>query len=345
MNNPIQAPKLWIPPFSPHPWLKGAHLQTVLGRYLNPPPDLPATAREVPLEDGDRLVVLDSIPANWTTADPAAIVIHGLAGCANAAYVVRLGHRLTAAGVRVVRVNLRGAGAGFGLARRVYHAGRSDDLRAVAAWLAQDAPLSPIAVVGFSLGASLTLKLGAELHDHPLPAIDCLAAANPPLDLAVCARRISEPENRVYDWNFARWLRAMTVRLHERFPELGPPRIENVRSLYEFDDRYTAPRNGFRSADHYYETCSVAPLLGQIEIPALIVHAADDPFIPVEPFRDARPSHLVEIEITSHGGHLGYLSHAPFEGDRRWLEARLAAWLLARWGRGLTGEGAWGPRP
>ncbi len=325
--------KARIPPFTPHPLLKGAHRQTIVGRYLSPPPDLTATPREVRLDDGDRLVVLDTVPDGWKTSDPAAILVHGLAGCANAAYVVRLGRRLADAGVRVVRVNLRGAGAGFGLARRIYHAGRSDDLRAVGQWLAQEAASSPIAVVGFSLGASLALRLGSELSDHPLPPIDCLAAANPPLDLAACARRIAEPQNRVYDWNFTRWLRTMTVRLHQRFPELGPPGIHGVRSLHEFDDHYTAPRNGFRSADHYYESCSVAPVLGRIEIPALIVHAADDPFIPVQPFQGLRPSPWVEIEITSHGGHLGYLSQAPYQGDRRWLEARLAAWLLERWGR------------
>ncbi len=322
-----------IPSFSPHPWVRGAHRQTVIGRYLNPPPDLPAVAHEISLGDGDRLVVLDSTPPGWSAFDPAAILVHGLAGCANAAYVVRLGHRLVAAGVRVVRMNLRGAGAGFGLARRVYHAGRSDDLRTVARWLAESAPETPIAIVGFSLGASLALKLGSELHEYPVAGLDCLAAANPPLDLAICAQRISRPENRIYDWNFARWLRTMTLQLHERFPDLGPTGVEGVRTLYDFDDRYTAPRNGFRSADHYYETCSVAPVLDRIETPALIVHAADDPFIPVEPFHRARPSALVEIEITSHGGHLGYLSRDRFRGDRRWLEARLAAWLLARWGR------------
>lgn len=342
MTSPLERRS--IPSFTPHPWLKGAHFQTVVGRYLSPPPDLPAVPREILLDDGDRLLVLDSIPPGWTAPDPAAIVVHGLAGCANAAYVARLGLRLVAAGVRVARVNLRGAGAGFGLAKGIYHAGRSDDVRAVARWLARDATASPIAVAGFSLGASLALKLAAEHPDDETPALDCVVAANPPIDLAACARRISEPMNRLYDWNFVRWLRATTFRLHERFPELGRPDLGGVRSVYQFDDRYTAPRNGFRSADHYYETCRVAPILHRIETPTLIVHAGDDPFIPIETFHQARLSPRIELEITSGGGHLGYLSRDPFQGDRRWLEARMAGWLLDRWRRPISAGPAWEPR-
>ena len=89
-----------------------------------------------------------------------------------------------------------------------------------------------------------------------------MLAANPPIDLAACARRMSAPENRLYDWNFVRWLRAMVDRLHRRFPELGPPELEGVRTLYEFDDRYTARRNGFASADDYYERCSLVTSAG-----------------------------------------------------------------------------------
>src|SRR5262249_1565485 len=143
----------------------------------------------------------------------------------------------------------------FGLARGIYHAGRSDDLRTVVEWIRGRDDRSPIAAVGFSLGANLVLKLAAEssggADDTAAGAwgIDCVVAANPPIDLAVCARRMSERENRLYDWNFVRSLRAMVARLHQRFPELGRPRLEGVKTLYEFDDRYTARRNGFDSAD------------------------------------------------------------------------------------------------
>ena len=114
-----------------------------------------------------------------------------------------------------------------------------------------------------------------------------MIAANPPIDLAACARAMQRPENRIYDWNFVRWLRVQVDRLHRRFPDLGEPALGRVRSVYEFDDRYTAPRNGFASADDYYARSSACRLIPRISHPGLVVHAADDPFIPSN--RSGRP--------------------------------------------------------
>ena len=138
-------------------------------------------------------------------------------------------------------------------------------------------------------------------------------------------------ENRIYDWNFVRWLRVMVHRLHDRFPELGEPPLTGVKTLYDFDDRYTAPRNGFGSADEYYRQCSLDQALKRIRVPGLIVHAMDDPFVATRPLLDAeRPDHL-ELELVRHGGHMGYVSRDRWQGDRRWLDARLAAWLSVHW--------------
>ncbi len=321
-----------VPPFVPHPWFRGKHAQTIVGRYWGSPGRrLPAAAVEIALPDGDRLVVLDSIPDGWKPPRPAAVIVHGLAGHAETPHVVRLAWRLEQSGVRVVRVNLRGAGAGFGLARGIYHAGRSDDLRVVMNWLSERAPRSPIALAGFSLGANLVLKLASESAAEPVPNFDCVIAANPPLDLAMCARAMERPENRIYDFNFVRWLRAMVNRLHARFPDLGPVNLADVKTLFDFDERYTAPRNNFGNAANYYAKCSVDAALARIPQPGLIVQAQDDPFIPLDAFlRAERPAH-VALELVGGGGHLGYLSRDRWQGDRRWLEARLCTWLLSRW--------------
>src|SRR5262249_47037109 len=151
---------------------------------------------------------------------------------------------------------------------------------------------------------------------------------NPPIDLAACARAMSRAENRLYDWNFVRWLRSQVERLHRRFPELGKPALGRVRSVYEFDDRYTAPRNGFASADDYYAQSSSLPLSPRIDRPGLVVHAADDPFIPLRPFQLASFPPNLAFELTERGGHLGYLRRSPWQGGRRWLDA----WLADRWG-------------
>jgi uncharacterized protein len=104
-----------------------------------------------------------------------------------------------------------------------------------------------------------------------------------------------------------------------------------VRTLYDFDDRYTARRGGFASADDYYRRCSLVDSLSRIGVPGLIVHAMDDPFIPHEPFHQAARPPGLGLELVPHGGHLGYLSRRPWRGDRHWLDARLADWLRVHW--------------
>ncbi len=321
-----------VPRFEPHPLVKGAHAQTILGRYIGGERlELPARSHQVALPDGDRLLVLESVPAGWEPPMPAAVLVHGLAGCAEANYMVRVSQRLLHLGVRVIRMNLRGSGDGFGLARQIYHAGRSEDLREVVRWLHPRIEDSPIALIGFSLGASLVLKAGIESANDPLPGLDCLLAANAPVDLVHCSHLMRLPENRVYNWNFVRWLRTMVDRLHRHFPDLGPTRLEGVRTLYEFDDRYTAPRGGFDSALDYYTRCSVKSTLGRITLPGLVVHAMDDPFIGAEPFRNIDNPPGLTVELERHGGHLGYLSRSPWMGTRRWLDSRLSSWLSRHW--------------
>ncbi len=226
---------------------------------------------------------------------------------------------------------MRGAGSGFGLARSFYHSGKTEDLRAVAAWLASRAPGSPIALVGFSLGGNVVLKLCAEAADRPIEGLDCVVAANPPLDLHACCRMIQQPWNRLYDRNFLRNLQAEVARLHAAFPDLDAVDLSEARSLLHFDELYTAPRNGFLDATDYYIQSSAGQMLHKIEVPGLVVHAADDPFIPDEPFVRATFPPQLALELIPQGGHLGYLSRKPWRGDHRWLDARICVWLSAHW--------------
>jgi predicted alpha/beta-fold hydrolase len=327
-----------VPPFEPHPWFRGGSAQTIAGRYLpGRPLRLASTYHEIDAAEGDRLSVLESIPAGWRAGDPQALLIHGLAGCARAPYVVRFGVRMVELGVRVVRMNLRGAGAGFGSARGIYHAGRTDDLRTVAEWMARRAPDSPLGLVGFSMGGNLVLKLAAEAAQRPLGGLDAVVAANPPLDLAACCRHLQRPENRVYDRHFVRMLRRKANLLHRAFPELGPVRVPPTATLFEFDDLYTARRSGFTGALDYYTRSSAGPLIPQIAIAGLVVHAADDPFIPADPFYKLQFPVCVALELLPFGGHLGYLGRNLWSGECRWLDVRLTTWLASRWAMNKTG--------
>lgn len=331
---PARAESGAIPPFVPHPWIRNAHLQTIAARFWSwPRPRLAATYAEVDVGGGDRVSVLDSTPPSWRPGDPAAILVHGLGGCARSPYITRVGRRLVdRCGIRVVRMNLRGAGSGFGAARSYYHSGKTDDVRRVAGWLAARAPGSPIVLVGFSLGANLVLKLAGEAADDPVGQLDGVVAANPPIDLEACCRAIQHPRNRVYDRNFVRLLRGEVARLHARFPELGPIDLSTAQTLLEFDEAYTAPRNGFRHARDYYRQCSAGHWVRRIQVPGLVIHAMDDPFIPASAFDSFVFPPQVACEMIPQGGHLGFWSHRPWDGDRRWLDARIARWLFERHG-------------
>ncbi len=332
-RNRVDTESAVPPAFVPHPLLPGGHAQTIAGRYLpGLPARLPATYHEVPLADGDRLSILHSAPEAVRPRAPVALLVHGLAGCARSPYVVRVGARLVRAGFHVVRMNLRSAGSGFGAATGLYHAGKTEDLRAVAQWIHARMPEAPLAFVGFSLGANLVLKLAAEATDNPVPGMDCVLAANPPLDLALCSAHLRGRANRHYDRHFAVLLRRELTRLHQTHPRLGPAMLDGIEGVLDFDERITAPRNGFRNAEDYYAQSSAGPLLPRIRIPGLVIHAEDDPFIPPRVFHDATFPPSLTLELLSRGGHLGYVSRDRWGGDRRWLDTRLAHWLIQRWG-------------
>jgi predicted alpha/beta-fold hydrolase len=321
-----------VPSFQAHRFLPTGHLQTIISRYLpGPPTRLASVDRRIRLDDGDEVVIHDSTASGWSPGQPMVLLVHGLGGDASGIELVKLGARLFQQGIRVVRINLRGAGPGFGLARKLYSGASYIEVRAVAEWMVQNARRSPLALVGFSLGGNLVLNVAAEAASRPLEGLDCVLAAGAPIDLASCARWMDHPSRRFYDRQFLYTVIPEVRRLHARFPELGRVDLGSVRSMLEFDRCYTAPRNGFSSVETYHQRCSPVGSLHQIEVPGLVVHARDDPFIPLEPFLRAQFPPSLELEILGAGGHLGFISRKPWAGDRRWLVSRMDAWLAKRW--------------
>ena len=163
--------------FRPHPLLRGGHFQTLAGFYLTGRPlAYKAQQHRVALADGDQLVLHDDQPADWQPGDRAALLIHGLAGCHQSSYMPRVAAALEERGIRVFRLDLRGCGAGVGLARMPYHGGRSEDAAAALETLTRLCPDSPVALVGFSMGGNIALKLLGELGDGRCGHLDCAVA-------------------------------------------------------------------------------------------------------------------------------------------------------------------------
>ncbi|HKB37078.1 MAG TPA: alpha/beta fold hydrolase [Gemmataceae bacterium] len=314
--------------FRPLWLLRNRHVQTILGHLLSGPPVRhPTQKHRVPVSDGDQLVLHDSIPDGWRPGDRIAVLIHGLGGCHDSGHPRRFARRLLPLGVRAVRVDLRGCGDGLPLARRGYHAGCSDDLRAVLGTVHAWSPTSPILLVGVSLGGNVVLKLTGEAAVHPVPGLARVAVMGPPIDLHRCAAMIERRQNRIYDRHFANHLVAQALRRQRYFPDprrlVFPSRI----TIRLFDELYTAPRSGFRNVDDYYTRASSAPLVEQVQLPALILTARDDPFIAVEPFEALRLPANVSLHIVAHGGHLGFLGNDG-AGGVRWAERKVVEWLL-----------------
>lgn len=320
--------KLNVPVFRPLPPLLSGWAQTVSAPYLPQRPDLPPTrTHELLLSDGDRLHLVENRPTNWKSGDRMAVLVHGLTGNHQSNYMSRLARKFQSLGVLTFRVNLRGCGPGFGLARNLYHSGRSEDVRQVLEWLSEAHPDSPATLIGFSLGGNISLKMAGEDGGKPSGRLDSLIAVSPPVDLAASARRLSRPENRFFDTYFVRQVIRDIEKLHLHFPDLGslhwPPNL----NLTGFDDLYTAPRSGFADASDYYRKCSSLPLLDQIRVPTLILSSMDDPVVDSTPLLSLSGSEHLDLILPDHGGHVGFIGWQKSLTDIRWMDQLILNWM------------------
>jgi predicted alpha/beta-fold hydrolase len=231
------------------------------------------------------------------------------------------------AGFNVVRVNLRNCGGTEHLTPTLYHGGLSEDLRAVVHELIDKDRVSKMVVVGYSLGGNLVLKLAGEYGDNPPPEILAVCAVSPSVDLTAAAELILKRSNWIYQQDFVRRLKKRIRTKHKLFPKLYDIRgLRRVRTLRQFDERFTAPAHGFADAADYYFRSSAVRVIDRIRIPSLIIHGKDDPFIPFAPLRDPGLTHnpYILLVATDRGGHVAFLSDDPTgDDDRFWAENRV----------------------
>jgi len=319
---------LSVPEFKPHPLLRGGHMQTLAGNYL-PGRHFPyqAAQHHVPLPDGDTIVLHDDQPDSWKTGDRVVLMMHGLAGCHQSPYMIRIAGKLNDVGARVFRMDHRDCGAGAGLAKKIYNAGRSDDALAALHKVIRLAPDSPVAIVGFSLSGNIVLKLLGEDPAALPQELDRAMAVNPPIDLTRSVKVLDEPLGRLYDKKFLQLLYQHINARKARFPDEPIAFERKPRKLFEFDDQFTAPMSGYEGAADYYARCSSKQFIPSIQIPTFIVTAADDPLVPVDQFQIVDLPSEVHLHIAPSGGHLGFLSGSHQDADRRWLDWRVVDWV------------------
>ncbi|MCY3565294.1 MAG: alpha/beta fold hydrolase [Gammaproteobacteria bacterium] len=298
-------------------WLPGGHLQS-LRRKFGPGVTVAQESERLPLEDGDFIDLAWVRPGGEIApGDPVVFVLHGLCGCSESLYVQALQHHLLARGIASVAMNFRGCSGEPNDKARSYHSGVSADVDQVFRKLRERLPGNFFHCVGYSLGGNVLLKWLAETGG---PAgLDRAVSISVPFDLAQCSAALGRGLTRYYGRYFLGRLQqdlaAKKLRFRETgneaelglLEELGP--LQGIASLWEFDDRVTAPLHGFADAADYYAKCSSLPLLAEIRTPTLLIQSADDPLVPAASLPDpARLSENVRLELTGAGGHVGFFA-------------------------------------
>ena len=330
-TSPVDAPRPWLSEFLPRRGLTNSHLQTIVGNFLPRP--------ECGLRSEPEAVVVDAADGSrvlchcdWH-AEPAAhltlILVHGLEGSSDSRYMRGIAARARAAGCNVVRMNMRNCGGTEELTPTLYNSALSGDVGAVVEHFAERRGLERVALVGYSMGGNLVLKLAGEWGRRaPLCAV---AAVCPAVDLAAGSDALHEPANRVYEWRFLRGLMRRFHRKAALFPAIYEANgVGPVRSLREFDDKIVARYCGFRDADDYYYRAAAARVVDRIQVPTLVLRALDDPFIRFLPETRGKlldNPHVTMVE-TAHGGHCAFLSRDRGD-DTHWAEAVAVRFLTS----------------
>ena len=330
--------------FVPRRFMRTGDAQTIFGWLLSRENHLPAgEERLFSVETNVQVLCRCHWQQNRRVA-PAVVLVHGLEGSTDSQYIVGTANKAWDAGFSVVRMNMRNCGGTWKLGPTLYHSGLSADVGAVMRTLIDGDNLSQIALCGFSMGGNLVVKLAGELGrdgDAP-PQLIGVAGVCPAMDLGPSADALNLWRNRAYELNFVRNLRRSLRRKATAFPgQYDVRKLAGAWSVRAFDDKITAPYSGFAGADDYYARASSSRVLEHIRVPALVIHAADDPFIRVLPETraklEANPNiHFVE---TAHGGHCGFLAE-PRVYDGRWAEREVVEFF-----RSLAFETAPAPSP
>jgi predicted alpha/beta-fold hydrolase len=309
-----------LQPFTP--LFKNPHVQTVAGHFW----PRPSGARRSPVERKlyhtepyVQVLVETERPAGASRGE--IVLVHGLEGSADAGYMHGMAACALKAGYTVHRSNLRSCGGTERLARTSYHGGLTSDLLAVVRALASEGR-APVWLVGFSLGGNLVAKLAGELGEEARPLLAGVCAAGAAIDLGACAERIGQPDNRLYEYRFLRLMRARARAVWHS----TPADLHGIRTVFEMDDRITAPKFGFTGAEHYYRTQSASQFLERIRVPTLFITAQDDPFVPFRIYDHPafRQNPYLQLLATEYGGHLGFLSKGR---PRLWLDQVIMEWI------------------
>jgi predicted alpha/beta-fold hydrolase len=314
--------------FKPAWWLNNKHLQTLFSALLPQKLNLNLVREILEMPDGDSLVI------DWTSNKqenlPLIVVLHGLEGSSESYYIKRIMNAAQKNNFRAVCMHFRGCPKFNKKIKtlKTYHAGQTDDLQFFLNFLIKKIKISqPIFAVGFSLGANVLLKLLGECKEEIF--IKSAVAVSVPFDLSLSADRMNIGFSKIYQWWLLRSLK-QKLKLNNIFKDLEISELElkKIKNFWQFDDKVTARLNGFTNVHDYYKKSSSKQYLKFIKTSTLIIHSFDDPFLFPQGIPDVNDvSASVKLQITSAGGHVGFVSgNIPFF-PKFWLEQRIIQYL------------------
>ena len=309
------------------PFFKNPHLATIAGNFWSRPQSelrWPVRADRYQTEPGVEILVHSQRPDSAPRGD--LVMVHGLEGSSASGYARSMAYAALEAGFATHRINLRSCGGTEALALSNYHSGQTSDVLHVLRELKRESSL-PIYLAGFSLGGNVSLKLAGELGESAADLLAAVCAVSTPIDLAACANALGKPINYLYANRFlARLKEKIRIRARQAPEIYSTENLKHVRTIYDFDDYYTARLFGFGTAANYYKTQSSNQYLEKIRVPTLVVVAKDDPLVPFAVYDHPafRENPCLRLLAVDHGGHIGFISRRR---PRFWLDGIVLGWL------------------
>lgn len=313
------------------PWLPGGNLQTIWPalysrRVFGPPPQYRRERWTTP--DGD------FIDVDWLQAPPSNILLvmfHGLEGSSGSHYSQAFADFAQAHGFSFAVPHFRGCSGELNHGPRAYHSGDFEEIGWILARLRQQHQ-GAILAVGISLGGNALLRWAEEMGEQAASVVDAVASVSSPVDLAASGWAIGRGFNRlVYTRMFLKTMKPKAMKKLAQHPGLfRADALHAARDLYEFDNVFTAPLHGFKSTEDYWSRASAKPHLHQIRIPALVVNARNDPFVPAWCLpRQRDVGKRVTLWQPAHGGHVGF-PQGPIPGHVRSMPDAVGGWLASQ---------------
>lgn len=311
------------------PFFRNRHLSTIAANFWPRDFSHDPFPEEEKLFDTDEGVCVLGVVQQPRDKSPLGevILLHGLEGSHSSGYMVSMAYSLVTSGFRVTRLNMRSCGGTEKYCKTLYHAGLTADMAAVVRHYQQEGR-GPIFLAGFSLGGNVVLKFTGESGDRLRGLVAGAVSISTPIDLAACCRQMMRLENRIYERRFLGRLKDRYRQRCAEYPEIYQLNgLDQVRSVYGFDDVVTAPYFKFGTAENYYRTQSANNFIEGISIPTLMIQAEDDPLIPFSVYSHPAIAGNPQVSLVStpHGGHVGFISrYSP----RFWADQTVREWML-----------------